>query len=93
MKPLSLDEIASTYHAGYVRRASDLRNPINKTTYSFCAGELIDVRINSKIIASLGFVMKSFTPAEIYYICDKYGNICKDMTPDEYAIHLGYSSK
>lgn len=91
MKALKLEDIASKYHAGYVRRLAS-RNADIVQTMSFCDGVLHDLRNNNKIIADLGIAMVSPKFGELYCLCDKYGKfMSEDITPQEYSKLLGYS--
>ena len=91
MKALRLEEIASKYHAGYVRPLTD-RNVDIVQTMSFCGGVLQDLRNNNKIIADLGIAMVSPKYGGLFYLCDKYGKfMSQDITPQEYSKLLGYS--
>ena len=85
---MKLEEIASTYHAGYVRRLGDRDGIVQ--TMSFCDGGLIDLRHNNKIIADLGIAMVS-PKGEKFFLCDKQGNFMEKITPQEYSKLLGYS--
>ena len=83
---MKLEEVASKYHAGYVRHSAD------RVVMSFCGGVLLDIRHNNKIIADLDIAMVSPKLGEKFFLCDKQGNFMpEDITPQEYSKLLGYS--
>ncbi len=86
-----LEEIATKYHAGYVRPLED-RDVGIVQTISFCDGVLLDIRNNNKIIADLGIAMVSPKFGKEFFLCDKQGNFMpENITPQEYSKLLGYS--
>lgn len=87
---MTLQEIAQNHWSGYVALRSDDRLSSHaSTTFSFCDGRLLDVRVNNTVISNLETAMDSGKD-DGYYICTKdrkpfYG------TEKEYRIALGYN--
>ena len=67
----TLQEIGAQHWSGYVAYEGDsFTEASNKTTYSFCNGRIVDVRINNMIIGRLDTIMHSGNDNS-YYICNK----------------------
>ena len=84
----TLQEIAKQHHSGYLLN----KNCIDKkTVFSFCAGRLQDVRINSMIVTRIDTVMDSGRDSS-YVICDKYGNSLESLAnnDNDYRAKLNY---
>ena len=67
----TLQEIGAQHWSGYVAYEGDsLVGASSKTTYSFCNGRIVDVRINNMVIGRLDTIMDS-NRDKGYYLCDK----------------------